>query len=637
MKNSSSTIRTALLTFAWLLAPGLILFCFVDRLYSLSPDIGHHGVLVSYLMDSWRVVPDSTLGYMAGYPRLAHLIASIPGVASGSSLIGMQVTAILAIFICWACIGFLLFGEQTVASCRLVGSLSLVLILNGVLFGVETFGHEIIANYFFGHLVAQALAIALLCIALSSEWKRRTPFRAYAVMALGGPLLTATHLVPAAELIATLGLLVALEIPEGWSSRDGRRRILVGLAALLASCTFSVIQPAFHTMVWASANDGLTVLKYVPDVVHAIGLALAVAVTSMALLLSWWRRRHDALRSTLVLKYLGAFGLSTSGICLLQAVLLVALGLGSNYAVLKYMISLQSLILINGVVLANLFWRGGDRRIVSPWTWLLVPAFGALATLAALLPAAAFSTDPIVAAEHDARAFARSSARASEKGQSIAVGMTQVPNMGSYLISRSALRAWDEPMLFDILIGKMPTSTDAVSHVLTSPGSVPWDVVRCRRQLSGALVVLDAKCLFDSFSRLPCSGTIDFSAPLPLDRNVTGFGNAESVGRWTEKTESTMRCTIGDQPPSRMYVRTSGLVTPQHRQHVEFKVNSGTALTVEYSTQSPTRVVSLEIPRDSGPELVLYIATPDAISPKQLGINIDTRTLGVMVHDIRFE
>ena len=98
-----------------------------------------------------------------------------------------------------------------------------------------------------------------------------------------------------------------------------------------------------------------------------------------------------------------------------------------------------------------------------------------------------------------------------------------------------------------------------------------------------------------------------------------------------------MRCTVDDQVPKRMHIQASGLVTAQHRQHVEYKVNAGPVIAVDYSIDSPRQSISIDVPPDSGPELVLHISTPDAISPEQLGISIDTRTLGVMIHDIRFE
>lgn len=636
MKTSGSGFGLAFSSLAWLGATFLLLMIFTERLYSQSADIGHHGILVSYLMDSWHVVPDAVLDFMARYPRLAHLLASIPASALDSSLLGMQVISIFAIFMCWACIGVCLLGPQTWGSARLLGSLALVLAINALIFRVETFGHEIVANYFFGHLVAQALAIVLLAVALRSEWKKGTPSRAYAVMAVGGPLLTATHLVPAAEVMATLGLLVVLNLPDELPSREGRRRTLVGLVLLLASCALAVIQPAFGTMVWASAFNGLTLLKYVPDLAYAIGVATVAALASLALLFSWWRRRRDSRDAAIPLKYLGAFGLATSGLCLLQAVLLVGFGIGSDYAVMKYMISLQSLILIDVVVLASLFRKEDGRRLNRMAMVMMPPAFGVIATCAALIPNSSIPTDPIAIAERDARAFARASSRIGEKGENIAVGMTGVPNFGSYLISRSALRAWSRPMLIDLLNGKVPQNTEEVSHILTSPGSVPWDVPRCRIQPSGTLVVLDATCVLESFPELACFGNIEFSAPT-LDRYVTGFSYAETMGRWTEQKEATVRCILGESAPKRMLVQASALVTAQHRQHVEYRINGGPIVVAEYSAASPRQVVSIEVPPNAGLELVLLISTPDATSPSQLGLSIDRRTLGVLVQNIRFE
>lgn len=636
MKTSGFGARLALSSLAWLAAVSLLLLSFMERLYSQSADIGHHGILVSYLMDDWHVVPDAILDFMARYPRVAHLLASIPASVLDSSLLGMQAISIIAVFLCWACIGVCLLHERNRDSARLLACLALVLVINALFFRVETFGHEIVANYFFGHLVAQALAIALLALALRSEWKNRTPSLSYTILAIGGPLLTATHLVPAAEVIATLGLLIALNLPDEWSSREGRLRTLAGLVLLLGSCALAVVQPAFGTMVWASAFNGLTLLKYIPGPAQAIVVAIVAAMASLALLLSWWNRRRDSRDAAILLKYLGAFGLATSGICLLQALLLVGFGLGSDYAVMKYMVSLQSLIVVNLVVLAGIFCRKDARRLERVWVVLMPPAFGVVATCAALIPNSSIPTGPIVVAERSARAFAHASSLVGQKGEDIAVGLTGVPNFGSYLISRSALRAWSKPMLHDLLNGKVPQDTVSVSHILTSPSSVPWDVPRCRIETAGTLVVLDAACVFDSFPELPCFGNIEFSAPT-LDRQLTGFSYAESLGRWTEQKEASVRCILGKEQPKRILVQASGLVTAQYRQHVEFRINEGPVVAVDYTAASPRQIVSIEVPPSSGPELVLHISTPDATSPNELGINIDRRTLGILVQSLRFE
>ena len=95
-----------------LLAAAVLLAGSADTFWSLSVDLAHHYALVVRLTETWllQVATDPSLGEMNTYPRLAHQFAAVLARLVGSPLLGLHLTALLAIFVCLASLAAMLLS-----------------------------------------------------------------------------------------------------------------------------------------------------------------------------------------------------------------------------------------------------------------------------------------------------------------------------------------------------------------------------------------------------------------------------------------------------------------------------------------------------------------------------------------------
>jgi hypothetical protein len=622
----------------WLALLAVVLACFVDSLYSTSIDIGLHGTLVSRLMDSWQLPQaDENLAEMADYPRIAHLVASVPGSATGSAMTGMQVAATGSAFFLWSMVGIGLAGLPSLRFLAVIAALGIAIFFARLVFDVEIFGNELVSTYFFSHLFSQSLAMAAMVFALRKEWTGSNLLVPYAILGVSAPLLASVHLLPAVEMLGMLAILVALNALNPHAA-ERKNTAWSGLGIVVVSTLLTVVNPDFLAMVRLSANDGGMLLHYATSLEGVLVLAFLVVVVSCFMLFLWWRAScSGADYRHLLLKYFGAFGLAVAGLCLLQLFLYEVLGQASPYACFKYVIGLQSILLIDATLLVTLRVRSGNKSDLPGARPLASGLLAALACISVFSGPVALDTGALVSAEREARALARPLSRDHFGKHDLAIGIDDVPPIGSYFISRAVLGSPSLGMTLDVLFGRMPQPIEHVGRILTSAQSRPWDVPECRQENSGKLVVIDAACALASMGNLKCEGTIPFSGRGTLDRATTGFPNASSEGRWSEGPQATFACELIEPYPSSVYVSAAGLVTDAHRQRMIVSVNGERAQTVEFSTRSASSTTRIPLPASARGRLVLQFSFPDAISPAELGMNADQRKLAVMIFNIRFE
>jgi len=212
-----------------------------------------------------------------------------------------------------------------------------------------------------------------------------------------------------------------------------------------------------------------------------------------------------------------------------------------------------------------------------------------------------------------------------------------VPSIGSYFISRAVLGAPPDGISTEILLDQMPTRSEEIGRLLTSPGAAPWDVVSCRQGTAGRLAVLDAACVFASIGTLDCHGTLSFSSSGAMDKNTTGLSNPDTPGRWSVGPIATLTCNVLDTQPVNAYFGTSALVAETHTQRMSVSINGQPGQVFEYSVDSPSKEVKIVLPPNNGRKLVFRFEFPDAVSPQELGMSTDGRELAVMMHYVRFE
>jgi hypothetical protein len=622
----------------WLALAASLLAHYKDRLYSTSVDIGLHGTLVSRLIDSPEFPEtDQSRHEMANYPPIAHAMAAAIGRETGSALDGMQWIAYLSVILLWSSVGYSMLRLPPRTCWIAFIGLAFALLANRQWIGLELFGSELVGNYFFAHVVAQSMAIGLLVIALQREWTRPKSISHLLILGLGAALLTSVHLLPSVELLGTLAVLVALSgLVETSTARV--RHLLAGTLILLASLALIVLNPYFHELVLSSANNGYLPLKFFQSTTGMAVLSMLVALASLGMIALWWRKRtRGQSYEGLLLKYLGAFGLSIAGLCMLQVLLLAGFAMGSEYACFKYASALQSMLVVDvALLMAQL--GGSRRRNGDSRSSLFAPA--ALAALACIcvFPGKSYlSVEKINAAVRQARAFEKSHPAPLAGIHDLAIGIPGFEGIGDYLVSRIALGSPPDEEAYDILHGSIPKDARHIRWILTGESAKPWDVPACRRGTAGTLIAVDGACVFAAISKLACTGTINFNSHGALDRVSSGFSTAEPDGRWSEGTAAMLTCEREGTIPRTAYLESAGLVTDTHRQRMIVSVNDEVPQTIEFSSISPLRTVAIPLPTDNPSLLTFRFSFPDAISPQELAINDDRRKLAVMMYRLRFE
>lgn len=620
----------------WLALAVTLILGFQNRLYSTSIDVAAHGTLVSKLMASWSLPDeDVSLAEMAIYPRVAHQIASLAGHLTGSAIKGMQETVILSLFLLWTFVGMSFSGLPRNRLIAALVTLSAVIIVGHLALGIEFFGSELISSYFFAQLVAQSLGMAILVLAMRKEWSAPDSIMPIAILGICVPLLASVHLLAALELLGTLAILALMRVLKSnagtWIST-----IITSAGIVVASTALLAINPDVLNMIRISANNGGISLRYVESIRDVIGLAILSACVFCFMLFQCWRKKANPISYLdLLFKYFGAFGLATAGLCLIQIFLLQFFALGSVYACLKYAIALQTLLAIAAALLVALCIRDSTSPRKSGVSQLGGILFASAICACIFATPFAAPTEPLVAAEADARQFVNSRATPAAGKYDLVFGLEGVPDIGNYFISRGVLGSPSFGISMDVLFARIPKLPEQVNQILTTKGSKLWDIAACRRGRAGALMILDGACVYKNLSSLQCKGTIEFASQGALDQASDGFSNPDRDGRWSEGQTAMLTCEQSEPIATVAYLDAAGLVSDSHSQSMTFSVNGGITKTVEFSTQTPSR--RIEIPLPGAPKLTLRFTFPDAISPAELGINADQRKLAVKIYRLRFE
>jgi hypothetical protein len=137
-----------------------------------------------------------------------------------------------------------------------------------------------------------------------------------------------------------------------------------------------------------------------------------------------------------------------------------------------------------------------------------------------------------------------------------------------------------------------------------------------------------------------CEGLFDFTSDgsVPGDA-LRGFSVAEPHGRWTDGKEATFVCTLpsgNEKPPSTVRITTWGYVYSGHLQEVTISINGRKATEVHFGPGSDGKVVELPLPNSPGNKLSIEFSLPDAVSPRDLGMNSDPRKIAISIGAIEF-
>ncbi len=489
---------------------GFLVIYFLNSLWTTSLDVALHYAVVARISEHWNLPANDELSLeeMNVYPRYSHRLAAIFSNLIGSPLAGMQFLALLSLAALWSGLALIFLSLPRRMLWMTFGALAALLLANRFLVHLELFGNELVGNYFYPQLVAQAPAIMLIASVLWIERAGIPPVVSYLILGCSVPIIQHFHLLPALEILATLTLLVALNLFD--ARNKGRWAVFaLGLFAILASLSLTVLSPAFATVRRISENNGVLQLRYTPNLL-TLAIECLIVIALSAFLIRQWMRLDpaEARNNGLALKYLGLFGLAVAGLCLLQ-ILVLKLGSGSEYACKKYAFGLNTLLALDLLLLSMVLIVPLRARLLTSQddslglpamlfqrTFLGLFVFVAVFTILPSPSAKVIALSDIVSVERFIKEHGHSTGLSAKYDYGI--GLFPDRRNFDYLITIGALKAPRLDNADDLLSGYPPSKPRKIGRIFTRVGSKPWDVPDCRQYVSqDGLAILDGQCVLN--------------------------------------------------------------------------------------------------------------------------------------------
>ncbi|MBB3225856.1 hypothetical protein FHW69_000446 [Luteibacter sp. Sphag1AF] len=613
-----------------------------SAIYGASADFAHHYALIQWIWTHWSV-PDSSpvLAEMAIYPRYSHVFAAVIGGIFGSSVIGLQVAAGLSLVVAWGVAALtprLLPGMRSWVYTLAVIAL---IAINRYTLKLDLIGHELVINYFYSQLAGQACFLLLVLAGALCErrWGRHVGIGAG--LTLIAILTAGVHLLPAIEGMGYGMLLLATSALMEPGKRIKRLAVVAVVGVIAAGLLLK--HPAFAAMRAISENNGGAFLHSLSTMRELVIFAVVCLTASVALIVMSMRAGRTASPGKYLLaRHLGCASAAIALLCLMQMVLLLHGGGGSEYACRKYAFGMATFLILDIAALIALLVpeRFAGSRSHAPLRWLqpsLILWALWIFTLAHTHKSA--DTADVVRMESITRLVNDSGALEGPLPKYVArIPIGEMGNIVTYMMSMGVLEQPRSPDLMALLTNTEFQEPDKIGKVLTSTSA---DAVLSSPECSsghypGGLTVLDYACVQRKFSDT-CAAAADFtSAGFVPGRSIKGFSGAETDGRWTEGNSSAYACK-GNPELARVTTATLTLepFDPLHTgQTVDVLINgSQAAHAVLHDRQAidVTLPAGTDVAKDG---MTVELRLPDAISPLKAGINTDARVLGVKLHSI---
>jgi len=576
------------------------------------------------------------------YPRLSHIVAAIVGWPMHSTFLGLQIVSLLSLAALWGAFLYMLNTLPRRVAAASTFTLALLLVVNKYAFHFDVHGGEIVSNYFYSQLVGQAVAILGMAVAVFLE-VRRGRGTAYVFLIGVIAINTGVHLLPTLELLGLLGGLILFNAYSDFL--DKKLSIPAAVASLLVPLVALggvVLNPAFSSMRKISENDGT--LSFV-TITYPTGIAtLCVLGIILSIVMLTLHVKNKPMLGYPAVKYLAIYGAAVSCLCLLQ-MLLVKYGMGSDYAVKKYVYGIVTHLFISlAILLGFMFCRKGTEDAETSNNYSLAYALFVAVSFYAVFNASiqnieAYDLSELVQLEKKLDALALQ-LPATEHGENdVVIGLEGRSPIIDYLFSISIFKTQRELAISDVLIAHSLQDYTKYSRVITSSGVKKYDTEACRTFSGAGVSATSAPCLSERADQSSyCRGRVDFSTNGIVDqRRLKGFGSAESIGTWIVGRSAEFNCIVDAQAPGLMVIDWRPFVSSQHpKQAVKILVNGVEQYSSVLSDPADT-TTEIKLPRLGSDKMVVTFSTPDAVSPHQLGMSEDARSLSVFVKAITFK
>ena len=623
------------------------IFLWHDRFFSNSVDIVAHYHLIFCLKQFWSssaATVSCSGGLMGFYPPLTHFVALFVGLLSGSSFLGMHVLTIGAVT---ASYFVLAYATPRLPLLQFTISFGLLLtLLAAFRFSLALHGFEIIGNYFFAQLVSNAAFLVLLLLFCFSKLRPVL----WILLAVSSVLLmgwayslSAVHL--AIGLIACAGLREARTRLAGGRTDNRAVFSVILFAALLLACV--ILHPMFKLMVLNSANDGELNLAFGTDWVLPISLVLA----GVGLLIAWEYTGKKAWAGSL---FLASADLAVAGAAIAQVIAFWILHMGSVYAVKKHSFGLVTLLIVSTIHLLILYWLRIAPALKSRFSvsnvrgdnlaFILAGAFSVIAVAVTLSNSASRSVSDFVEIQNLARHRLLKEAPPDAVGQSVSL----LPTLPEALNGVISTTDFGFPFLsaLDYAYDDLPGYFDRKSTARVGPkyAFVSGDARAHGNECDiGAIDSIAAPRFvdYDCVISLPPyhfgQRLIGGDAESPFMRQ--GWGGKESWGFWTNGGDASLAFRLPGRSRTDLLLEADAIAfaTPTHSQMVEVFANNIKVGEWSFSVSKPPTTQRLVIPAKAlGNSEILTIRfhLPDAISPREVGVNEDRRVLGLGLRSV---
>lgn len=627
-----------------LLVAGLMVLINLDSLWSQSVDLAHHYALTYRISEQFHLMDsnDPTLGEMNYYPRLSHVFAAIVGWPLNSNLLGIQVVTLLSLGAIWGGFVYLLNTLPKPLGWLSTAALAAALLLNRFTLKLEVHGAEVVSNFFYSQLVAQAIIVLAIAGAVYLESKKGR-WAAYVFLIGVIALNTGVHLLPTLELLAMLGAMTLFNGFQDIIQKKSRTTALAGLVVPVIALCGVVLNPAFSAMRKIAENDGGLELQRVSYPLGLGTLCVLALVISAGLIIA--HMKPGSRLSHPAVKYIALYGAGVAALCLLQMVL-VKFGFGSNYAVKKYGFGIISYLFVAMAIVAGEFvLRVGPTVLTTlrmPSAAEALIAGGCLWVIikSVIIPYQVIDFSELLQTEKKIINITSTDIPRIPGKANAVIGLAGYYKTFNYMFSLAMAHTPRTLAIPDILLADKLDDYSNYGYIVSSEGSAKYDMIECEVSRQGGITINNAGCIAEQLKQTDaCRNTIDFSSAGLVDSNrVTGFGAAESDGRWINSKVGTYTCDVPKRAPEALDIEMHPLLTASLKsQRIKILANGQPVYdaSIDHVSDEPVRV-QLPAPDASG-KLVITFETPDATSPKQLGVGQDDRTLGFFVKSIRFQ
>jgi hypothetical protein len=614
----------------WCLALAALLSA--NRMLSLSVDSSYHLQVMEVVRHAF-IIPlqgHEWMAEMAYYPKLSHRFAGLFATLGWSHLNALLMAGVLSAAVVWVCL-----FEQARRISLIYLVLALGLTVANIYVTRAAFGGELIDNFFFPQIVGEGVNLLALTVAVALLPRSRQAYVVFATAAVA--FCGCFHLVPtlqlAGALMAMLGVVWLRDILRT------RKFEPVGLAGLLTIPAAIVLNPFFSKMRFIAGNNGSL------NLAAPISMEALAAVSGLLLALSAWvllaellrpaEEGEDAEGDTAALMFAG-LGAACGAAMLAQYAMLKLTGDGSHYAVMKHAFGVFGALAFVAPLWGLTVLR--RRRIAAPrprWPLALglVLVAQTIVMLCLFLRPSVFDVRRVNAVMEDIRQVRVTRGLSGDAAMFSAAGL---PPITTYMGTIAMLQSAHGANVLSLMADGRPDRAGDVPHIVTLVGDA-YDKAGCREGAPiGSVVVVSGPCLEPPSLRFKAG---EKGAAYLRE----GWSEPELGGVWANGRRSVVEAPVepwqrGLKNPRLEVAMFAFLPTPDATRTVIVSVPGAPPERFVFNRQSAiSHVYSLPLTAEalSGSTLRVTIETPDAQTPKSLGLGEDTRLLGAGLEAMR--